>query len=175
MENATFNLKSSAFENGGTIPEKLTEYNNISPALNWENAPKGTKSFALAVIDPDVPEEFNFPRVFAHWMVYNIPTSTTSLPEGASPGGKMPAGTVELNSDFVTFQIPGYGKGYGAPWPVGGVHRYVFTLYALKVSVLEIPEGADYTEFAKAVLPQTIATATLIGNYGPAKNPLPGN
>jgi phosphatidylethanolamine-binding protein (PEBP) family uncharacterized protein len=49
----------------------------------------------------------------------------------------------------------------------------VFTLYALKVEKLEISPEVDYIEFVKAVLPQTIATATLIGYYGPAKNPLP--
>ena len=51
-----FTLKSSAFANGGTIPEKHTEMNRVSPPLGWEDVPKGTKSFALAVTDPDVPE-----------------------------------------------------------------------------------------------------------------------
>ena len=168
-----FKLESPAFTDGGTIPEKYAEMNNVSPPLKWENAPAGTKSFALAVTDPDVPEMFQFPRVFVHWMIYNIPVSTTSLPEGASPGGKLPPGAKELNSDFVLFKAPGYGKGYGAPWPPDAAHRYVFTLYALKVPSLDIPENADYTEFVKAVLPQTIATATLTGCYGPAKKPLP--
>jgi len=78
-----------------------------------------------------------------------------------------------LSSDFVTFKIPGYGKGYGGPWPPDSAHRYVFTLYALKVSCLDIPENAAYVEFVKNVLPVTITSTTLIGIYGPAKKPLP--
>ena len=171
-----FALKSSAFANGETIPEKYTEMNIVSPPLNWENIPEGTKSLALAVTDPDVPEFFNFPRVLAHWMVCNIPASANSLPEGASPGGALPVGSVDLNSDFITsFKVPNYPVGYAGPWPPDASHRYVFTLYALKTESLDIAQSADYVEFCSKVLPQTIATATLIGIYGPAKNPLPGS
>lgn len=170
----SFVLKSASFEDGGIIPEKHAEMNMVSPQLSWENAPAGTKSFALAVTDPDVPAMFNFPRCFAHWLVYNIPASCSNLPEGAGPTGQMPAGSIELNSDFVTvFQVPGFPAGYGAPWPPDAAHRYVFTLYALKTANLEIPATADYSEFAKFVVPQTISVATLVGIYGPAKNPLP--
>ncbi|MFZ3171105.1 MAG: YbhB/YbcL family Raf kinase inhibitor-like protein [Carboxydocellales bacterium] len=174
-EEKVFILKSSAFENGGIIPEKYTELNQVSPPLSWENAPAGTQSFALAVTDPDVPALLNFPRCFAHWLIYNIPASYNKLPEGASPAGDIPAGAKELNSDFVTaFHAPGFQAGYGAPWPPDAAHRYVFTLYALKSANLGIPGDADYVEFAKIILPQTITTATLIGCYGPAKKPLPG-
>ena len=169
-----FTLKSSAFENDGTIPEKYAEMNQVSPPMSWENVPAGTKSFALACTDPDVPEIFDFPRCFAHWLIYNIPASARKLPEGASPGGDLPAGAMDINSDFITsLNFNDYQAGYGAPWPPDAAHRYVFTLFALKVADLEIPVDADYSEFAKIVLPQTIASATLIGYYGPAKNPLP--
>ena len=169
-----FTLKSTAFENGGIIPEKYAEKNIMSPPLSWVDVPAGTKSFAIAVTDPDLPAFFQFPRVFAQWMIYNIPEGISSLAEGASPGGKLPTGALELNSDYVTFQMPGYGKGYAGPWPPDAAHRYVFTIYALKNETLEMPEAGDYVEFVKTVLPVTIATATLIGLYGPAKNPLPG-
>jgi ribose transport system ATP-binding protein len=169
-----FTLKSSAFGNEKKIPEKYAEKNFVSPPLSWENPPKGTKSFALAVTDVDVPAMFNFPRVFAHWMVYNIPAATKNLPEGASPGGKLlPAAAKELNSDLANFKVPGVGKGYAGPWPPDAAHRYVFTLYALKKESLDIPPEADYIEFVKYVLPQTIATATFIAIYGPAKTPMP--
>jgi len=173
-EEKMFLLKSPSFKNGEQIPSRYAETNTISPPLIWENAPKGTMSFALSVTDPDLPPEFQFPRVFAHWLIYDIPSISNGLPEGASPSGNLPKGCKESNSDFVTFKIPGYGKGYGGPWPPDSAHRYVFTLYALKSENLHVPEYGDIGDFARAVLPVTILTATLIGIYGPARGKLPG-
>ena len=170
-----FELTSAAFENGQGIPARFAESSRTSPPLEWKHSPSGTKSFALAITDPDIPAQFNFPRAFVHWLIYNIPIAVTSLPEGVSPDGTVPQGCEELNSDFVTFGIPGFGKGYGGPWPPDGSHRYVFTLYALKTEQLDLPDYANYRDFISAVLPVTIDTATLMGTYGPAKNPLPGS
>ncbi len=168
-----FTLRSPAFGAGDVIPDRYAEADSISPPLEWNDAPEGARSFALAVTDPDLPAEFNFPRAFAHWMVVNIPGDVTGLPEGISPGGQLPRGAMELASDFVTFQIPGYGRGYGGPWPPDSAHRYIFTLYALKSDRVEIADAADYLEFVRTVIPVTITTATLVGVYGPAKMPLP--
>lgn len=85
----------------------------------------------------------------------------------------MPVGAVELDSDFVTFRIPGFGRGYGGPWPPDRPHRYVFTLYALKAERLVLPPGADLSAFAAAVLPASIAQASFTAIYGPARQPLP--
>jgi ribose transport system ATP-binding protein len=166
-------LRSPAFEEGGVIPDRFVEASLISPPLEWDNAPEGVRSYALAMTDPDVPAELGFPRAFAHWLVANIPGDVTRLQEDASGSPKLPQGASEFASDFVTFQIPGYGRGYGGPWPPDDAHRYVFTLYALKVDRLDIDAAADYVEFVRAVLPATITTATLVGLYGPAKTPLP--
>lgn len=168
-----FALRSSAFGAGGVIPDRYAEMDGVSPPLEWENAPEGARSFALAVTDPDLPAQFEFPRAFAHWMILNIPGDATGLPEGASPGGMLPRGALELPNDFAAFRIPGPDRGYGGPWPPDGAHRYVFSLYALKSDRLEISGSADYVEFVRAVLPVTITTATLVGVYGPAKTPLP--
>ena len=89
---------------GSIIPERFAEENKISPRLVWSGVPVGTKSLAISVTDPDLPEEFNFPRAFAHWLVFDIPADTRGLAEGASGSAAMPAGARELNSDFVTFQ-----------------------------------------------------------------------
>jgi ribose transport system ATP-binding protein len=168
-----FTLRSPAFSDGGIIPVRYAEANSISPPLEWEHVPQGARSFALAVTDPDFPAQFNFPRAFAHWMILNIPADATGLPEGASPGGSLPRGVLELPSDFVTFRIPGFARGYGGPWPPDSAHRYIFSLYALKSDRVEISETADYVEFVRTVLPVTITTATLVGVYGPASTPLP--
>jgi ribose transport system ATP-binding protein len=158
---------------GSVIPQRFAEENKVSPRLAWSGAPPGTKSFAISVTDPDLPPEFNFPRAFAHWLVFDVPPDTRSLAEGASGSAAMPAGARELNSDFVTFNIPGFGRGYGGPWPPDRSHRYVFTLYALKVAHLGLADDATFQGFAGAVLPATIASLSFVAHYGPAKKPLP--
>jgi ribose transport system ATP-binding protein len=158
---------------GAVIPDRFAETNRTSPALRWQGVPAGTLSFALSITDPDLPAEFNFPRSFAHWMVHDIPGHVRELPEGASGSLAMPAGAAELHSDFTTFRIPGFGRGYGGPWPPDRQHRYVFTLYALKVPRVAIPPDADLTAFAAAILPVAIDQASFTAVYGPARNPLP--
>jgi Raf kinase inhibitor-like YbhB/YbcL family protein len=133
---APFTLTSTSFKNGGNIEQKNA--GNImgctgeskSPALEWKNPPAGTKSFALMVHDPDAPTGGSG---FWHWIVYNIPADTTSLPEG----GPLPKGAVEGNTDM--------GKpGYIGPCPPPGSpkHHYNFVLYPLKVDKLDVPAGA---------------------------------
>jgi ribose transport system ATP-binding protein len=173
MNQSGFLLIAPDIAQGGLIPGRFAESNRHSPALEWEGVPEGTKSFALAITDPDLPQEFNFPRSFAHWLVHDIPPDTRQLPEGASMTAAMPAGAQELNSDFATFKIPGFGRGYGGPWPPDRAHRYVFTLYALKTRTLDLPRDADLAAFAAAVLPVTIDQTSFTATYGPAKAALP--
>jgi ribose transport system ATP-binding protein len=168
-----FNFTAPDIPPGSVIPQRFAEENKVSPRLAWSGAPAGTKSFAISVTDPDLPPEFNFPRAFAHWLVFDIPPDTCQLAEGASGSAAMPAGARELNSDFVTFNIPGFGRGYGGPWPPDRSHRYVFTLYALEAEHLGLADDATFEGFAAAVLPVTIASHSFVAHYGPAKKPLP--
>ena len=104
---------------------------NTSVAVSWSGAPKETKSFALIVHDPDAPTGVGF----FHWSVFDIPANVTSLEEGASPG-KLPKGAMEGYTDFG-------GHGYGGPCPPPGpAHRYIFTVYALKVPSLGMKANA---------------------------------
>ena len=169
-----FTLSSPDIAPGQVIPLRFCEHNKLSPPLAWSGVPEGTRSFALSITDPDLPPEFNFPRAFAHWLVHGIPKHVRELPAGASQSPLLPAGTWELNSDFVTFRIPGFGCGYGGPWPPDRSHRYVFTLYALQLERLDISPDADLPAFAAAVLPAAIASASFTAVYGPASKPLPG-
>lgn len=173
MNQSGFLLLAPDIPQGGTVPEKYCEKNIHSPALEWEGVPQGTRSFALSVTDPDLPEEFQFPRSFAHWLVYNIPADARQIGEGASMSARMPSGSQELNSDFVTFKVPGFSRGYGGPWPPDRAHRYVFTLYALKVPSIDLGAAADLPDFAAAILPVTIEQTSFTATYGPAKAPLP--
>ncbi|MBP8191897.1 MAG: YbhB/YbcL family Raf kinase inhibitor-like protein [Aquabacterium sp.] len=109
---------------------------NLSPALSWKNAPAGTKSFAIMVHDPDAPTGG---AGFWHWVVLNLPASTTGLPRGAgtADGKALPAGVKQITTDFGT-------PGWGGPCPPQGSepHMYYFTVYALKVDKLDLPANA---------------------------------
>ncbi len=168
-----FMLSSQAFKDGGIIPDKYTEDRVVSPPLKWENAPKGTECVFLLMMDQDIPAQYraNLKRGFVHWAAL-IPGSVSQLPEAASPG-KMPSGSKEFKTDFVTFSMPGYGSHYGGPWPPEP-HRYTFLLFALK-SVPDLSPQADFNEIASAIVYNTIDVARLIGVYGPAKKKLPGS
>ncbi len=171
-----FTLTSPEIIEQGIIPTKYTTDNpnkiGISPPLDWSNAPQGTKSFALAVVDPDVPMEeewFPFPvkvgdlpgDLFIHWMVYDIPASVTHLSEGASPGGNLPTGVKELKNNF-----PSLGYGGMGPPPRHKAHRYIFTLYALSVAKLGLSPEAKYIDFLNSMKGKVLATVSLTVYYG---------
>jgi Raf kinase inhibitor-like YbhB/YbcL family protein len=161
---AKFTLTSTDFTEGGTLAnaQVFNEFGckggNVSPALAWKDAPAGTKSFALLVHDPDAPTGSGW----WHWVVYDIPPGTTSLPAGAGDPkkGLMPAGVVQGRTDYGSV-------GYGGPCPPPGApHRYNFKLYALKVARLEVPEGASAALIGFNVRAQALGEAQLTGMYG---------
>jgi hypothetical protein len=131
---------------------------NISPALSWSNAPAGTRSFALLMHDPDAPTGSGW----WHWVVYNIPASTTSLAAGAGDPkkGQLPAGALQGRTDFGTV-------GYGGPCPPPGKpHRYYLRVYALKVEKLEVPADATAALVGSNVNAAALGHAELMGLYG---------
>ena len=130
---------------------------NKSPHLAWSGAPAGTKSFAVTCFDPDAPTGSGF----WHWVVVNIPPSVTELPLGAgSPGGKMPAGTLQVRTDF--------GKpGYGGPCPPQGdhPHRYFFTIHAVSMDALPVTADTSPAVVGFYLHFHTLAKASLVGLY----------
>lgn len=112
------------------------EGENVSPTVIWQGAPAGTKSYAVTVHDPDAPTGGSG---WWHWLVINIPGDMHGLQQGAGDPAarKLPKGVGQVRTDF--------GKaGWGGPCPPPGdkAHRYVFTVYALKVERLDVPEDA---------------------------------
>lgn len=117
---------------------------NISPALQWRNAPTGTQSFALQVYDPDAPSGSGF----WHWGVYDMPAATTALAQGAgNSSATLPAGAYGGNTDFMDTGTTGGNGNYGGPCPPAGdaAHHYIFTLYALDVPHVDAAAGIPKT------------------------------
>jgi Raf kinase inhibitor-like YbhB/YbcL family protein len=132
---------------------------NVSPALMWKGAPTGTKSFAVTVYDPDAPTGSGW----WHWIVYNLPGTTTKLPAGAGDPAKnlLPQGAVQARTDFGT---PGFGG--ACPPPGDKPHRYIFTVYALKTDKLAVPPDATAAMIGYNLNANKLATASLTAKYG---------
>ena len=153
----TLALTSPAFAAGGDIPSHLTcEGSDTSPPLAWTGVPAGTRSLALIVDDPDAPDPAAPKMTWVHWVLYNIPSSSTGLPQGISPN-ELPAGTLEGVSDFKR-------TGYGGPCPPIGRHRYFHKLYALD-TVLPNLKKPGKTDVEKAMKGHVVEQAVLVGTY----------
>jgi Raf kinase inhibitor-like YbhB/YbcL family protein len=121
-------LTSNAFKPGDKIPSKYTcEGDDVSPPLAFGDVPQGTKSLAFILDDPDAPDPKAPKRVWAHWLVYNLPPDTKGLPEGTSRSG-LPKGAVTGLSDRKE-------AAYHGPCPPIGRHRYFHKLYALDITL----------------------------------------
>src|ERR1700688_5332384 len=162
----SMSLTSSEIKEGGTIANEQVfkgfgcTGSNISPALSWSGAPSGTKSFAVSMYDPDAPTGSGW----WHWVVFNIPPGTTSLPKGAGDVKKklMPKGAIQSRNDFGT-------DGYGGPCPPARdkAHHYQITVFAVDVDKLPGARNKAASALVSSTLrSHTLATATLTGLYG---------
>lgn len=149
-----FRIKSKAFEHKAPIPSKYTgDGPDVSPPLEWENAPDGTKAFVLICDDPDAPV-----GTWVHWVLYDIPTDTRALAE-AMPKDKNVLGSAKQGRN--DFRRIGYG---GPAPPPGKPHRYFFRLYATdKETGLE--PGATKDQVLKAIEGHVLAKTELMGTY----------
>jgi Raf kinase inhibitor-like YbhB/YbcL family protein len=149
-------LTSTAFKPGDKIPSKYTcEGGDISPPLGFGNVPGGTKSLALMIDDPDAPDPKAPKRVWAHWLVYNLPPDTKGLAEDASRSG-LPKGAVTGLSDRKQ-------AAYHGPCPPIGRHRYFHKLYALDTTLPA--EAITKAELEAAMTGHILAQAELMGTY----------
>jgi Raf kinase inhibitor-like YbhB/YbcL family protein len=149
-------LTSDAFKPNGHIPLKYTcEGADVSPPLAWEGVPNGTKSLVLIIEDPDAPDPKAPKTVWVHWVVYNIPPSTESLPENVGKA-RLPQGALLGVNDFEKTE-------FGGPCPPIGRHRYFHKLYALDIT-LDL-RGATKSQIERAMQGHVLANAELIGTY----------
>lgn len=128
---------------------------NISPELSWKDAPKGTKSFAVTVYDPDAPTGSGW----WHWVTFDISKDKFTLPTGFG----------NSESKDVIQSITDYGKsGFGGACPPVGdkAHRYVFTVYALDIETLGLDKNASPALVGFYLNAHSLAKASLISYYG---------
>lgn len=141
-------IRSPAFQEGGTIPEKFSKNDqNVNPELRIEGVPAEAKSLALIVDDPDAPV-----GLFTHWLVWNIDPKTTEIAEKS-----VPKGGSQGTNDFP-------GSGYDGPQPPSGTHRYYFKIFALD-RMLDLKSGAKRREVDAAMRGHVIAQGELMGRY----------
>lgn len=199
-------LSTTAFGDVAAIPpeyafckpdpaSRVSMSSNRNPDLTWADAPSGTESFALLCHDPDVPSKGDdvnkegriipatLPRVdFFHWVLIDLPRSTTAIARGAhssaitprgKPGPNAPGGGRHGINDYTAWfasdaQMSGDYYGYDGPCPPWNdelVHRYVFTLYALDVVRLEVPARFTGTDARNAMRGHVLAEAACSGRY----------
>lgn len=153
-----FSLTSSKFQDHAQIPvEHTREGRNVSPPLEWQDAPAETKSLALVCEDPDAPDPAHPQKTFVHWVVYNIPSNTTSLRENIQSSRGLPRGARAGTNDWGQ-------AGYGGPAPPIGRHRYFFRLYALD-TMLPDESGLTRAKLDRRMQGHILATAELVGTY----------
>ena len=149
-----FTLTTSAFASGAMIPEQHTcKGSDISPALQWSNAPAKTVVFALIMDDPDAPA-----GDWVHWVMWDVPASKHALAENVAKNEQLDDGSHQGRNSFNR-------TGYTGPCPPPGqTHRYFFRLYALDSKVPVAP-GADRASLEAATKGHVLATAEYMGTF----------
>lgn len=146
-------VTSTAFGSLDSIPTRHTgEGEDVSPQLAWSGGPNEAKSFAVICHDPDAPLVSPGSYGFVHWVLYNLPASTTSLEEGTRKG--------------TTGSTDSGRTGYGGPMPPEGhgPHHYYFWVLALDAD-LDLEPGLTLWEFLKRAEPHVVAMNRLVGTY----------
>ena len=135
---------------------------NISPAISWQNAPAGTKSFAITAYDPDAPTGSGW----WHWIVYNIPADATGLDAGVGSlhSADLPDNAIQAMSDYGAEAWGGV-----CPPPGDKPHRYIFTVHALGVEQLDLPEDSTSAMIRYVINANTIAKASFTAQYSRPK------
>jgi Raf kinase inhibitor-like YbhB/YbcL family protein len=157
-----FKLTSSAFKDGGMLAKKNAGDGkanpncvgeNVSPPLAWQNAPEGTKSFALLMFDP----EGRPPGGVSHWVAYGIAPSVTGFAEG------------EVSKDSSKYvggmSLMKVGHYSGPCTPPGAPQHYTFTLMATDLEPGALKPGLTRDEVMKALDGHVKAATGLIGRF----------
>jgi len=157
-------MTTDAWEDGGVIPNKYTMAAGaaaVSPALKWSQVPAGTQSFVLLMHDPEPVLAKGSKMDITHWLIWNIPGTSTGLAEGVA-AGELPDGSRQVSLRSNAYMGPGA--------PAGPYHHYTFELYALDTR-LEVPQGtpqeaaATRTAVVNAMDGHVLGKAVLVARF----------
>lgn len=185
---ATLPVKVDGLTDGGPVPDVLAlcvstsdgrsgPGRNMRPAIRWSDAPKGTQSFAVFMVDPDVPADFTDAgkpgkviaadaprRDFYHYAVVNIPADATEL-AGGEAGTPAPMGR-ELTNDLGSYvQTPTQYGGPCPPWNDKRLHHYHFRVLALPTATVNLPTTTTAKQAWQALSPKALAIGEVTGTY----------
>ena len=150
----TIVVTSPAFEEEDFIPTVYAGVgDDISPELNWEKVPLGTKTFALICEDPDAPR-----GTFVHWAIYNVPGKQRKLVSSIPTKPELEDGSLQGHNDFGRI-------GYAGPLPpLGKAHRYFFNLYALDTE-LNVDPGLNTVKLRDAMKDHILGEGHIMGRF----------
>lgn len=154
-----FKLSSASFDSGMSIPVKYTcdSTKQVFPELHWNSKDLNCASFVLLMDDPDAVPVVGY--IWEHWLIYDLPGSTTSIGPGTDKSGPLPTGTKRGLTSFGDTL-------YGGPCPpTGQTHVYRFRLYGLDVPVLGLPSGSTSAQVFNAMKGHVVDSALLTGTF----------
>lgn len=155
-----FKLTSTDISEGEKLSSKHVfkgfscEGENVSPNLSWSGAPKETKSFVITAYDPDAPTGSGW----WHWGVANIPATVSNVKTGEKTAD-LGSTVFEIRNDYGSHDFG------GACPPPGEVHRYVFTVYALKIDKLPADKTASAALIGYLTKANALASAKITAVY----------
>jgi len=128
---------------------------NVSLPLHWSNAPDGTKSFAVVVIDVDGGRGLGS----VHWVAYGIAPQTSELAAGI---GTTPSSAFVGGSN--TRKMATYYGPCGRPGDQP--HLYAYTVIACDIDTRALPPGLTRDALFTALAGHALTSATLVARYG---------
>jgi Raf kinase inhibitor-like YbhB/YbcL family protein len=153
-------LTTSAFPDGGVIPDKFTQQvaTPVSPKLEWTHVPANTVSFALIMRDPDTAPQKKVVDIL-HWLMFNIPATVHELPEGVPADAKLADGTIQAKNFRNAVGYLGPGAGAAGPY-----HHYTWELFALDTK-LDLTPDATRADVLSAMDGHILGKGVLVGRF----------
>ena len=149
-------VTSGAFVSGADLDDKYTQNgDNMSPGIAWTKGPLGTQSYAVLAEDSGV----NRAEPIVHWVIFNIPSTATSLPQNVPTDGTLENGSMQGKN------VRGSAGYIGPKPPAGQTHPYHFEVFALNSRLSVDPASADRNTVVNAMKGHVLAQGEIVANY----------